>query len=340
MTLTVSIESESLSSDARSVFAQDAEWAFQAYTALCTKFDLPMANVHMVLTDDLEGAVRLRTGSTSYKAERGPVRVTAKCLYGRCGTELQNLNVIVDSWPWEQPQDPSDRLRALTVVNHELMHPVLDELWVDAGIPKDTGESQDLGRTLSDEYWADMLALACLEALKVSVTISTADGASSQIPLALLLVAGHMDALELFLRDSHPHWPDTVQAYREWSIDLDTMRQRLASSFGECAILLAHTQAYLDAAHENPSNRSSVFSTENLACLPAAQLYVAEPWQALWECIQSAPLSQGREKLREYHDQLSATADSFFRQIWRSLGVEITPLPEGGAYFHVGEPKR
>src|SRR6202040_2843392 len=113
-------------------------------------------------------------------------------------------------------------------------------------------------------------------------------------------------------------------------IDVGTIWSTVSLETSELLTSLAHAQATSDTA-ELPGP----LELPNIAALPATQLYVAEPWNRIRQCLASMPTLPTPQQFAADEEQfLSDGAEAVF-DIWASLGVHPQQLPDGQLWVGV-----
>lgn len=294
--------------------------------------------VVITLADDFVGEVAARSGGkeADFTLERIGGQVTGKNLdhptredWGQVILNAQAID-YTDS-------DNGGQLYGAFILAHELWHPPLT--WTSrAASPRtpSTGQSpveaaRAMARVLADEYRADVMASIVLDVLAGPEAEHRAPGKRRKTWLA---ETHHQTARGVLTTTVHPGWPDTIEAYRTYDIDLMTMWNTILKQTNELLILLAHAEAAANSA-----DASALMSGE-LAELPGSQLYISDLWDPIAQKMVKQPLTPGVQQCSQLENELADITEDAVLRMWGKLGLTFSDMTPGSdqCYIHVADP--
>jgi len=302
--------------------------------------------LEVILTADLEQTVRQRMrvrydegDPSQFQANRfGLGQVVAKNL----PQDDQYDHVIIvfdrDMWP-DAGGDSAMQAQGFLLLAHELTHPLLQRTRIRSGVAKDVvypswmpGEiARSMGRTLMDEYRADWMADVVLQAVA-----SKGQGGE---PLREWELDGafQLDELRKAMLQAHEQIPQVVQDYRERRIDLMTMWPRVTLWTEYVLTAFVHVRAAADGMDPPvPVLQDSSFSE-----LPFVRLYLSDVIVPFLAALRRGPLLPTPTEWVGLEPDVTRTAETLIREIWRRLGLTFVEPPTRGQYrINVGAPLR
>jgi hypothetical protein len=342
MPLKVRTTSQSLSDDAKQAFVSYSRFVFSVYSSLRRRRRIPSYSLEVLLTDDFVTEVRRWSESADPVGGAAELDFTPERVGGVVAAKTLPLEgdysravVIFDSSLWPEQSDPV----ALSLVAHEQAHVLFGRASHASGalqgvvFPPITGREMacHLSRILAEEYRADRLA----DIVVRLVTTATVDGETRKIGCWEVASESYLGDLQRTLRQAHPAWPDTVQAYRERRSDLLTMWNATAKSISETLTLLVHAQALADG-----TDVSNLLDTEPLASLPAVGLYLAGSWPRLLDTIRATPVLPTMTRYKPCEEEIVHVGESVILEILGCLGLDVDEHPNRKWALWVREPKR
>ncbi len=340
MTLRTVVIAPSVTSEVAASFRSTARLIFSAYAANRVLMGIPASKVTAILADDFAGEVDryIPFGGPFYAERVGGSQAVAKNLdqTGDCSEVV----IVFDAFHWRITDDPAQKIFLVTIIAHELAHPILNRAAYASGamdgvvLPSVTPHEgvRSGSRIMADEYRADRLA----EIVAGTLASIRVDGEPK--PYRTWPVRGqiYVDALVRILTDAHPAWPDTVDRYRNWEIPIEEMWASLVQAIDQTLTLLVHAQAFADAAETD----LTLLAIPEIAQLPAVRLYLAEPMAEFMDLIRSAPILASLRGTRALEDELARVGANAHLEVYRRLGLRPRDLPRPMVHIDVGEPIR
>ena len=142
-----------------------------------------------------------------------------------------------------------------------------------------------------------------------------------------------VEALCAGIDAAYPGWPDFVQSYREWQIELSAMWAGIADRTSQVLTALAHNQAYIDAAKED----LRILDEPRVAAMPATRLYLDACKEFLLLLSHEPSLAKLKD-VPESVERLSEAGQKAMYGIWSRLGLTIELHDDRQWGLLVGEP--
>lgn len=339
VSLKISVAAQSLPEDDRHHFVLNARGIFRVYSHVRQSSRIPATRLELLLTDDFVDDVRryMRPIADAEGDQFTTERVGGQVL-GKVLPQTQDYShalIVFDANLWLQ----LDGFSRVFCLAHELAHPTLERVCHLSGalegviFPSVTGHelARSASRIRAHEYAVDRLAdLVLRHGVK-----ALAEGRDEPLGYWEMFGKRDIDVLAGALRDAYPLWPDTVQEYREWKIDLMTMWGRLARSIDQTLNCLGHIQAAADSA-----GARSPLEDEAIACLPAVKLYLAEPWARYIEALRRHPVLPSVSRYLAMDREITRVGEAVMLDIWGRLGLTVEDKPNRQWALWVKEPLR
>lgn len=283
-------------------------------------------------SDALEGNAGQR-----YTADRvgGGIAVAKSIPMAR---DRSQFRVVIDGAHLREPFDPHESAYVITLIAHELAHPLLDRLrWASGAmaevfLPSHTPSelARSISRSALDELRADFVAGIVLGQM---VSVTQQDGAPRSMTIADVVGEEQRLSVGEVLDDVvHPGWPDLVQSYRTHQIDLQRMWSTLVGQTEQVMILLAHVEAQA-LGTSRPGPLESEFANHQ-----GARLYLGPTWRKILGAGGQS-LLPGLSEFREREYVLLREGEAAIIQMWGALGLTFEDLAEPRTfYIHIGKP--
>ncbi len=114
------------------------------------------------------------------------------------------------------------------------------------------------------------------------------------------------------------------------------MWYRIGSSVDQTLTALVHAQAEADAADID----LDVLGSQPIVSLPAARLYLIDPWQSFLAELRNQPIIQTIGGIPRIHDRVVEAGSRAVFEIWRRLGLHPIEHPGRDFGFKVDAPLR
>ena len=346
MPLTIQVTAPSVPQESRNTFKQYAELVAAAFEMARVDAQIPEVELDLLLTDtfvdDVQRLMRPfaeETLAQPFATDRVGGTTVAKNLPQ--SDDHSKVAIVFSSalWKGAEGTQPSARAEQLAVVAHELAHPLFDRARHAAGVMKgvkfpsrsSSEVMRSSTRTAWDEYRAEILA----DAVARSICSASDDGKARPLRLWDLWGEAGMTTLADVIRKAHPAWPDLVDSYRKYRLNLGDMWRQVVSSIDQTFTIVAHVQAHADAA-----DLPDPLADESVVDLPAARLYLCAPWRDFRAVIQREPKLPSIEKLPAIEERVVAAGETMFRNIIRPLGLTVRDLPDRTLHIDVTAPIR
>jgi len=138
--------------------------------------------------------------------------------------------------------------------------------------------------------------------------------------------------LDVLQSTIYPGWPDLVQSYQHYEIELSDMSSRLVTETGYVLNLIAHADATAHATDKPPV-------LTNLADRPAVDLYLGNVWRPIRHVIDGSRNVPSLAEFADVDKALQACGKGIV-DMWSSLGVRGHRISDDQLYLSVNEPVR
>ena len=341
----IQILAPSLSAEARETFEVDVGLVAAVYDGLREDLGLPDASVRLILAADFVGEVERNLRDPFRSEEGGSFSVV------RAGGEVaakgldqvgdgSDIVIVFNAALWTHAQQPEVRAMVAHLVAHELAHPIIDRARHVSGvmdgviIPSVTGQevAASMARIMVGEYRADRIA----DGVVSWYMTATVDGEVVPAFNWMTSADSWASAVEAVAAAAHPRWPDVVQEYREWRMDLTAMFGTIVSSIDETITTIVHAQASADSA----GSGRDLMAEEPIASLPAARLYLGDTWAPFLAALRAGPQICPLAEFRACDEAVTEVGRDAIFEIWSRLGLR--PIDRGNREWGlmVDEPLR
>lgn len=303
---------------------------------------LPL-KTEVILADDLKAEVlkhmRTKPGiDKSFEPERPLGRVAGKNLAQ--DDDWNHVVIIFDAADWAKGDGPeaSRKLLQMSLVAHEIAHPLLARIRVASGVadgvqyPSVTpGEiARSIARVGMDEYFADRIA-----DIIVAQVFSKGDG-EAKTPAYVwdVSAADYKARLRELLDKAHQEIPQLVNSYRTRHISLDEMWRRVVASLDHLFTIVIHARAHADADGDIP-----LLDSPEIKDLPFVKAYFADTLPPFLSQFRHTPPVLPPAEWRERELRVVSAGEAAIREIWRRLGLTFdAPEDRRGYRINVGSP--
>ncbi|MER7362642.1 hypothetical protein [Nonomuraea wenchangensis] len=269
---------------------------------------VPSFHLSVILSGDITASIA-RLGESDFQPERLGGRVAGKTIALR--RDYSDVAIVLDS------SAEMDVLDIVHLTAHEYGHVLLGRLRAAAGtrpaIPIRPQSPQEIAAILAyeaaDEYRCDLLSNEILG------TVTIGKGSEARpVNLGDAFTDGYFEALVATIDNRvHPGWPDLVDAYRCWEIDLEAMFTRVVSETDQLMKLIAHAEGVARGSGQDPV-------LDRLRTRPAVQLYLAEAWNPVRHILENTDIIPSSTDFREVDYKLQREGRGVI-SMWRRLGI-------------------
>lgn len=282
------------------------------------------SRLELVLADDFKAEVlkRMRDESAAsrWQPERPLGRVAAKNLAQ--DDNCDHVVIVFDAKDWVrgEAQDASRTLLQMSLVAHELAHPVLERIRVASGAAKGViypsvtpGElARSLSRTLTDEYFVDRIA-----DIVVSHVFSKRQGDAKQPAFVWdLRRAEYTGTIHELFERAYTTLPGLVNAYRIRLLSLGDMWAQVVSETEQMLTMFIHARAHADAAGNDPLLGAPIIKE-----LPFVRLYMADTLTPFLEQFRDTPPILPPKEWAEREARIVRAGEAAIKEMWRRLGL-------------------
>lgn len=291
------------------------------------ELSVPPFSLTVVLSCDMSASIA-RYGEPGFHAERLGGMVAGKTLPQV--HDYSNTMVVLDA------AADMDVVDIVHLATHEYGHVLQGRLRAAAGTrparptrdqtPEETAAI--LAFEAADEFRCDLLSNVVLNTVILDV-----DGSRRPMHLGDAYGDGYFDALAGILDSRvHPGWPDLVEAYRNWKIDLGAMFGKLVNEADQVLTLIGHAEAVALASGQPPT-------LDRFRAHPAVERYLAPMWTPIRRVLEGAAMIP---PLAEFGDVDRALQDSGrgIVEAWGRLGIQGRLTEDHQVYLDVGDPVR
>lgn len=319
----IEILAPSLSASAIEGFTNDVMLFAQAYEFMRDELEIPDIEISIVLADDFVDEVNRRTHPAHQAAVPFTLDRVGSIVIGKNLPQSEDgsaVTIVFNSLGWSGDLSV-ERGTAARIVAHELAHPLRERVERVSGalegviFPSVTATelARSTARVVIGEYQADRLADTLLSRL-LRVTIN---GESQPYSSWTFEGNGYLEGLADALGSVYPAWPDTVDEYRNWQLDLGTMFRRVAMSIDQTLTLIVHVQAMADEAQAG----LDVLEHEAIGELPAVRLYLSDTFSPFLAELRDVPLMPTIEQALDVERRVVRIGAKVTSEIWRRLGL-------------------
>lgn len=335
------MESADVSDETGDVFRRWVQYAHQALSAMAANGNVPSVKITAVLATDFVGAVNRALAANAqneYTVERLGGTAVAKNI--PIMDDHSEVHIIFDSATWIAGASGESGLLGLFLAAHEFTHAFIGRLRAASGALKGVTfpsrtpveAARSIARISTEEFVADIVAGRIL-ATAASVTV---DGESRPVRPADLtvLAAGYSSQLGMVLDQAvYPGWPDLVQSYREYQVDLNTMWSGIVQGTDQSITLIAHAEAEA-VLNDGPQPLEDIFAEHK-----GAALYLAPAWNAIRQQVGDS-LFPSPEAFRAIEKRITDAGEAALLEMWKSLGLTFEINVDRSYAIHVSEPLR
>jgi hypothetical protein len=320
----IEILAPSLSPTAVEAFTDDVTLFAEAYEDMRQECRIPGIAVTVVLADDFVGEVNSRTHPEHQPAEAFTAERVGSVVMGKNlpqSGDGSEVTVIFNSLAWAGDLSV-ERGSTARIVAHELAHPLHERIKRVSGaldgvvFPSVTGTelARSSARVMVGEYQADRLADLLISRF-FSVTI---DG-QTQPYSSWTFEGGHyIGGLAAALESVYPSWPDLVDEYRNWRMELGAMFGSVCTSIDQTLTLTVHAQAMADQADAG----LDVLDHEAIRDLPVVRLYLGDPFAPFLAELRELSLMPTVEQALDIERRIVGVGAEVTFAIWRKLGLQ------------------
>jgi len=254
--------------------------------------------------------------------------------------DYQDVTIVLNGnlIDWSNPQG---QVSGLAILAHELGHVAIGRARYASGVlegepppPSVTGTeaARSLARITCDEFRADLIATS---ALGTAASVPLDDGSTRPATIYDLVGSRHSDCLrDVLAEEVYPGWPDTVDAYRTYQIDLEELIRRITLSTESVLSIVAHAEAHAFAGRvDRPLQANSE--------LRGAELYVAPAWDRLLAILaRRPPVPTTLSEVRALEDHIASEGTAAILQMWKRLGLTVEEHGNRRWAMRVSEPMR
>ncbi len=244
-------------------------------------------------------------------------------------------------WLGESTDSGAFKARAMSLIAHELAHPLFARLRNASGVAEGVvypsqmpGEiARSLGRILMDEYRADWLSDVIVRGAASKVT----DGRREPATQWHLSGAAHLEGFRALLDHAYERVPGLVNEYRTRRLDLQTMWVEIAKLTEHVLTMFVHVRAAADGSEQD----IPILDAASMTDRPFVRLYLRDTLPPLLRALRSGALVPTLEEWRALELDVTSAAEVAAREIWRRAGLTFVEPKERGEYrINVSGPLR